>query len=282
MLFTPVRRTRWGLAALVAILMATLLLHTPEPVFASGATADGSDVAGPRVLASTAWTAAIAQAAGADQVDILASFELRHPPERDFRPSDVTRAVAADYIVFAGYEAFMHQLIGAAGIPSDKVIQFVTQNTPDHLVQLTRELAARWGTTARQQAWEAEFLAVTDAIAQAAAAAHTENVRVVSVGHMLPFLSWLGYDIVDSFGFEELTPTRIHAMRNQEPDLVVDVWHNPTGAPLSEGTGADYVLLINFPGHNNTRSLIDVFRHNAAQLGLDVSLAGDGASGSNE
>lgn len=273
------RGFRLGLAMLAATLLAALVLHSPVVVLAQSATASGSG--GPRVLASTAWTAAIAQAAGAEHVDILASFELRHPPERDFRPSDVTRAVAADYIVFAGYEAFMHQLIAAAEIPSDKIIQFVTQNTPDHLVQLTRDLAERWGTTERQQAWEAEFLAVANAIAEAAAAAGSADTRVVTVGHMQPFLSWLGYDIVDTFGFEELTPTRIHAMRSVSPDLVVDVWHNPTGAPLSEGTGADYILLINFPGHDGTRTLIDVFRHNAAQLGLDVSLEGEGPASSN-
>src|SRR5690606_11247868 len=68
-------------------------------VWGAAAQADG-----PTVLASTAWTGAIAEAAGAAKVDILASFELRHPPERDFRPGDITRALAADVLLWAGYE----------------------------------------------------------------------------------------------------------------------------------------------------------------------------------
>src|SRR5690606_7952499 len=122
-------------------------------VWGAAAQADG-----PTVLASTSWTGAIAEAAGAAQVDILASFELRHPPERDFRPGDITRALAADVLLWAGYEGFMNQLIAAAEIPGDRVLQIRTENTPAHLVELTRWLARLWGTDERPAAWRAELL----------------------------------------------------------------------------------------------------------------------------
>lgn len=223
---------------------------------------------GPTVLASTAWTGAIAQAAGAERVDILASFELRHPPERDFRPSDITRALSADILLWAGYEGFMNQLVAAAGIPSERSITIRTENTPEHLVQLTRELARSWGTEARQAEWEAAFLKVIARIEQAAADQDVSTKRVVVVGHLAAFANWLGYDVVGTFGFEEMTPTLLHNLQQLQPDLIIDVWHNPTAEALALATGAPYALLINFPGHAGTRTLIDVFEYNASQLSL--------------
>lgn len=223
---------------------------------------------GPTVLASTAWTAAIAQAAGAEHVDILASFELRHPPERDFRPSDITRALAADVILWAGYEGFMQQLVQAAQIPDERSISIRTENTPGHLVELTRYLAKRWGTESHQAEWEREFLQLMAEMERAAEEHNVGGQRAVVVGHLAAFATWLGYDVVGTFGFEEMTPALIYRLQQLGPDLIIDVWHNPTAEPLVMASGAPHILLLNFPGHAGTRSLIDVFEYNAAQLGL--------------
>lgn len=241
--------------------LALVLIAAP---LSSAQPGDGS----PRVLASTAWTAAIAEAAGAQNVDLLAPFELRHPPEQDFRPSDITRALAADVIVWGGYEAFVSQLVAAAGIPQERVLQIPTQNAPDHLIDLTRDLAARWGTEERQREWEAGFRQLTDSIYAQAQAHNVSGQRVVVVGHMVPFVTWLGYEIVGTFGFDEMTPARIHALASLEPDLIIDVWHNPTAEAIAEAAGVPYILLINFPGKDGTRNLRDVFIHNARELGL--------------
>lgn len=265
----PVKLAGPVLVALVACLLALLpgTAGSWGTAFAQPAETAGTD-GPPRVVASTAWTAAIAQAAGADVAAVLAPWELRHPPERDFRPSDIAHVVAADYLVWAGYEQFIRQLMDAADIPADKVVHVQTANNPGHLVPLTRELARRWGTEDRQARWEQHFLEETARIEAAAAAKGTGQIRVVSSGHLKPFLDWLGYDVVATFGFDELTPVRIHELAGLEPHLVVDVWHNPAGEPLAEAAGVPYVQLINFPGRDGTRTLLDVFRHNAQQLGL--------------
>lgn len=252
-----------GAVAMVLLLVGASLAVTALP--ALGNPAPGG---APRVVASTAWTAAIAEAAGGDVVAVLAPLELRHPPERDFRPSDIRLAVEADAIVWAGYEGFMRQLMEAAEIPEDKWVRVDTQNTPDHLVALTRELASRWGTEAAQARWEEAFVAATNRIAEAAAAQNTGQVKVVSSLHLQAFLRWLGYDVVETFGFEEMTPARIHQLQQAGAHMVVDVWHNPSAESLAEALGARYVLLINFPGRDGTRTLLDVFGHNARQLGL--------------
>lgn len=265
----PVKFADGILVAVVACLLA-LFLGTAGSwgtALAQAGEAAPAD-APPRVVASTAWTAAIAQAAGADVTAVLAPWELRHPPERDFRPSDIAHVVAADYLVWAGYEQFIRQLMDAADIPADKVVHVQTANNPGHLVPLTRELARRWGTEDRQARWEEHFLEEVARVEAAAAAKGTDRIRVVSSGHLKPFLDWLGYDVVATFGFDELTPVRIHELAGLEPHLVVDVWHNPAGEPLAEAAGVPYVQLINFPGRDGTRTLLDVFRHNAGQLGL--------------
>lgn len=43
------------------------------------------------VVASSSWTGAIAEAAGADEVRVLAPFELKHPPEYDYRRAKLGR-----------------------------------------------------------------------------------------------------------------------------------------------------------------------------------------------
>lgn len=247
--------------ALAVTVLATVLS------FGAACAASGG-AAGPYVLASTSWTAAIARAAGAAHVDVLAEFDLRHPPERDFRPSDVSRAAAADVVLWAGYEGFVRQLLAAAEIPAGRVVQIRTENTPAHLVAVTRELAALWGTQEAQATWEEEFLALTRRMEAAAAEKGTGSVRVVAVDRLASFVRWLGYDVVATFSFAELTPARLFELQQLRPDLVIDVWHNPTAEALAAAAGVPYILLLNFPGYAGTRSLADVFVYNARQLGL--------------
>lgn len=254
------RARRGALARVLVVLIAALGML--------GAAVCGQVEAAPKVVASTAWTGAIAQAAGAELTAVLAPWELRHPPERDFRPSDIQYAVDADAIVWAGYERFVRQLIEAADIPEDRVVQVYTVNEPQRLVEQTRELAQRWGTEERQRQWEETFLEAVGRIRELAAQRGVGGVRVVASEHMKVFLEWLGYQVVGTFGFEELTPARIHELQQLNPDLVVDVWHSPGGEPLAEATGVAYVSLINFPGRDGTRTLLDVFQYNARALGL--------------
>jgi zinc transport system substrate-binding protein/iron/zinc/copper transport system substrate-binding protein len=93
------------------------------------------------VVASTSWTGAIAEAAGADEVRILAPFELKHPPEYDYRPSDIAQLRSARLLVYGGYEPFVKKLAVAAGLPREKMIVIVTSNDPDNLKKQATLLA---------------------------------------------------------------------------------------------------------------------------------------------
>ena len=109
------------------------------------------------VVASTSWTGAIAEAAGADEIRILAPFELKHPPEYDYRPSDIARLRFASLLVYGGYEPFVKKLAVAAGLPPDKMMVIVTSNDPDNQKKQARLLAEKLGTQNKAAVWENSF-----------------------------------------------------------------------------------------------------------------------------
>ncbi len=220
-----------------------------------------------KVVASTSWVGAIAEAAGARNVTVLAPIELRHPPEYDFRPVDIQRAVQADLILWGGYEGFIRNLVTAAKIPDDKVIRVVTNNAPPVLAESAASLAAILGTTEQFREWEKELQALAEEIQTAAAAQNVSEKKVIVQAHQQRFAEWVGYNVVGVFGPAELTPVRLAEILKMEPEAIIDNWHSAQGEPI-KGTGRTYHSLINFPGPAQTVSILDVIRYNAKQLGL--------------
>ncbi len=219
------------------------------------------------VVASTSWTGSIAEAAGADEVRVLAPLELKHPPEYDYRPGDIARLSEATAVVYAGYEPFMKKLLEAAGYPESKTITVVTTNTPDNLKQQARRLAERLGTQKKETQWEKQFEKVTAELLKKAAAQNAAKTKVLVQQHQQPFVKWLGFEIVGVFSAGELTPAKVLEYANLKPDLVIDNFHNPQGKPIVEVAQCKYVELMNFPSVK-APTLIDLFRENAGRLGL--------------
>ncbi|MFZ5647000.1 MAG: metal ABC transporter solute-binding protein, Zn/Mn family [Bacillota bacterium] len=222
---------------------------------------------GPVVVASTSWTALMAKAAGAGNVAVLAPAELKHPPEYDFRPSDVDRLKDVKLIVYAGYEPFMKKMLQATQTPEDKVMQVVTVNTPENLAKQTRLLAEKLGTTEAQKAWEAEFDKAVSAIREGAAKQNVAGKRVLVQKHQSPFVKWLGYQVVAEFGPEELSPAKMGELAALKPDLIIDNFHNPQGQGIADMAKCPRVELRNFPAPDH-KSLQDLLTDNARKLGL--------------
>ena len=65
---------------------------------------------GPTVIATNGWTAAFAKLAGVEDPEVLAPYEMKHPPEYELSLAELRRVAQADYIVFAGYEAMMTRI----------------------------------------------------------------------------------------------------------------------------------------------------------------------------
>ncbi len=227
----------------------------------------GQTPMGMPVVASTSWVAAMARAAGAERITVLAPMELKHPPEYDFKPNDIIAATQAQWVLWAGYEGFMKNLVTAAGIADDKVILVTTNNTPVVVKENVRILSERLGTIARFPAWEKELDVLVEQIREGATVQGIAGKRAAVQFHHQALARWLGYDVVAVFGPGELTLTQLRSIEALNPDIIIDNWHMAQGEPLKKN-GRAYVQFLNFPGAYGTISILDVLRHNAEQIGI--------------
>jgi hypothetical protein len=214
------------------------------------------------VLASTTWVAALAEAAGANNVRVLAPAELRHPPEYELKPSDMALVSKADYILYAGWERFAEKLTETAGSAGVRLVKVRTENDPAVLIAEAEKLAVLFGTSGRFESWRGEFEKLTGELKAKILAAWPEKRAVV---HRMqsPFVLWLGLDIAGEYGPAEPSPALILALSRLKPALVIDNYHGPSGRPIAEAAKSPYAELINFPGKDGTKTLEDVFRYNA-------------------
>lgn len=225
-----------------------------------------SDVNG--VVASTSLTALVAKAAGAEQVTYLAPAELRHPPEYDYRPSDISK-VKDSYLVYLGYEPFMSKLMEASHISSEMAATIELDNTPESYKNATKKLAEIWSTQEEQAKFEAELHQLASELLELAKANNVAEKKVVSQVYMTPILKWLGFEIIGEFGPSEMTPSQVAELANLKPDLIVDNLHMPQGAGISEvSQDTTRVELRSYPTEEMV-SLLEILKYNAKQLGLE-------------
>lgn len=233
-------------------------------VFVSFSTVEASEL---KVVASTTWVGAMVEAAGVSDVTVLAPIDMRHPAEYDFTPSDIRLALEADYLVYAGYEPFVNRLVDAADFPQERVITVHTNNSPPILKDSVAALAKVFGTEQQYSRWEQELNALVQRLQTAASQKQIDEIRVAVQSHQRLWVEWLGYDVVASFGPEELTASKISEVMQTAPEMIVDNWHSAQGE-VFRSEGRDYVSLINFPGPDNTGSLLEVLERNGRELGL--------------
>ena len=152
-------------------------------------TAQNAVASQPKIVASTSWVGAIVKAAGIDDVTVLATIDMRHPSEYDFKPSDIQLALEADYIVWAGYEPFIQRLIEVANIPEEKLIIVFTNNTPPLLRDTVLSVAQRFGTTEKASLWVEELEKLAQTLSDNATKLNVHEKRVVVQFHQRTLLN---------------------------------------------------------------------------------------------
>ena len=248
--------------AAVALLVLTLLAGVVGGLAAQD---------GPRVVATTPWTAAFALAAGVRDVHVLAPYEMRHPPEYELRATDVVRAQNADLLVFGGYEAMMSRLRDAIGGDSPRMVQIRTDHARATIAESVMTIALLTGTVGDARTNVAEIVAFLDDWRSELAGSRVHDVPVVVHAFQQPIVRELGIEPVGVFGPGPLSARQISELTQSRPALVVDVWHNEAAAPLRETVpNATFVSLINFPGSGGTRTLMDVLQHKRQALAAAV------------
>jgi ABC-type Zn uptake system ZnuABC Zn-binding protein ZnuA len=217
------------------------------------------------VVVSTAWVGAIADAAGAQNIRVLAPAQMRHPPEYELKPSDLEAVSRASVILYGGWEMFAKKLAETAGGAGIQVIKVNTANSPENLKAEAGRLAGLFGTTGRYEAWARRFdLLLEDLRAKIQTACPA--YRAVVHRAQLPFARWAGLEIAAEYGPSELSPAEILRLVQTKPFLVVDNYHGPVAPAVAEAAGAGYAQALNFPGKDGTTTLEDLFRYNTAAL----------------
>lgn len=223
--------------------------------------------AAPRVVATTPWTAAFALAAGVEDVHVLAPYQLRHPPEYELRATDVVRVQDADLLIFGGYEAMMGRLGAAIGGDSPRMVRIATDYSRATLNGSVRAIAELAGTTVEAEEHLTELMAFLDGWRDQIAATGLTDRAIAVHAFQLPLVRDLGVEPDAVFGPGPLTARQIDQITRLEPALIIDVWHNESASPLRETLpNAVFVSLINFPGRDGTRTLLDVLDHNRSAL----------------
>lgn len=221
---------------------------------------------GQSVVASTSWTGAFAQLAGADEVRVLAPYDMTHPPEYELRPSDLRSVAQADYVVYAGYETMVERLLATADDSEAEAIQIVTVHSEPVLRRSVSTIASALGTeTVAEQRLE-ELLSVLDRWRADVREYGLDEERVIVHFHQRALAEDLGMNVVGVFGPAPLEARQIDELSKLEPALIIDNGHNPIATPLLETTEARTTTWYNFPGIQDTRTLFDIFALNRADL----------------
>ena len=103
-----------------------------------------------RIVASTSWTAAFADIAGADNVETIAPATLRHPPEYEVTVSDIQKITASDLFIYAGFERMMKTL--GDSIDGTKMMRIASNNSIATVTNETAKIAERLGTEEKNKA----------------------------------------------------------------------------------------------------------------------------------
>ncbi|MDI7260069.1 MAG: metal ABC transporter permease [Thermodesulfobacteriota bacterium] len=245
--------TGQGVNALILLVGGILLLNLPSPALAQ----EG-------VVASTSLTGAIARAAGAKEMRIIASSEMKHPPEYDLKPSDLLKFEGAKVVIYAGYERMVGKLLETSKNKNILAIQVDTTTSPENLITQVRKISKILKTENEGQAWEEGFSEKLKALKKRIASLSGRHAVVHRFAQ--PFAQWAGLSILQVIQPGELTSRAISDAIGKNPELVVDILHFPNAKVIAENARCKYIQVINFPGVENTKTIEDLFEYNCTQL----------------
>lgn len=218
-----------------------------------------------KVVASTSWTAAFADLAGVDEVEIIAPANLRHPPEYEITVEDIKTITESDVFVFAGFERMMKTLGDAVG--DVEMIKITCDNSISTVSSSAMTIAEKLGT---QKICNDRVLKYANTIYDAKKKLEEKNLsgaKVMCNKNQTYLANDLGLEIVEIFGPGPLTVDQINFAASNEIDFVIDNVHNPVADSLTEvNSNAKYIVWRNFPEIVEHDALIKVVSDNIAQL----------------
>ncbi|MFG2495645.1 ABC transporter substrate-binding protein [Streptomyces caniferus] len=229
------------------------------------ASADSSGKSsGPVVVATTSWEAALARAAGAKNVKSLVPASIRHAPDYDLKPTDLTAVAGADVVLYASFEPFAGRIKEAAGSKA-KMIELDLDNAPAKTTANVTRLGKAFGTQQAAAKWNATLTGQWKSLSRQVKAAWPGG-RAPAVASQA-FTRWAadlaGARVVGTYGPEAVTPAQLSALSGKKPKFVLDNENMSTGTVLP-GSGAEQLNIVNYPGAD--LDLLGVYRKAAQQM----------------
>jgi len=219
------------------------------------------------IIATSSWTAAYAEAAGAKNVTVLAPFEMEHPAEYELRPGDIAKLINAKVIVYAGYEVMTERLKNGLDIPEYKLLLVDTDYNYEKIEKSVMNIAAGLGTEDIARENLRDIRRVFDEGRKAVEEKNLSEKPIVVHRFQYSLARELGLSPAAIFGPAPPEASEIATMSKIQAVLILDNIHNPVGQPFKEVlTKAGYEELLNFPGLKGTKSLTDVIRYNVSLI----------------
>jgi hypothetical protein len=212
-----------------------------------------------RVVATNSWTAALAAAAGARDIVTLAPTGLRHPAEYELKPSDVAMLKGAKLIVTTGFEVMAKRLAEAAGSRRIRVLRIDADYSLETMRTSILAIADILGTQDQARDSIADLETFLSSWKQELRDDGLYGAPILVHVFQQPLMAELGFTIKGVFGPAPLEAAQIAKLSAEKVTYIVDNWHNEVAAPLRETLpDARYASLINFPGPDDTKTLLDV------------------------
>ena len=182
------------------------------------------------------------------------------PAHYDVRPGDVDMISKAQLILYHGFEPWINSLIEASNTQGVLVKISGPWNTPDALKSRYIDVAncieeyLNIDVSARLNACLRSIDAAASEIKARAEELKVGEVKVVCMQWLKDFVSWIGFNIVSTYGPPEKLSTSdvsnlVDTCRSEEVALVIDNLQSGTaiGEYLSDELGLIHVVLTNFP-----------------------------------
>lgn len=220
------------------------------------------------VVVTNGWTASFASLAGADNVQILAPYEMKHPPEYEISLKEMQMVANADYLIFAGYETMMSRIKEALGDESDVIlIQIKTVNSQKIIHESVMKIATVLGTESKAELNLKEVDVFFDQWRSDQILDQELLNSVVVHFHQQGPAAALGFNPLLVFGPAAPSLSETRTVLNEKPKLIIDNYHNPVSDSFLEMKEKPTIVKwINFPGSEGTKSLFDVLEYNRNEL----------------
>jgi len=205
------------------------------------------------------------------------------PADYDMKPGDIYAVSKAKLLFYHGImgEHWLDKLVSAAGNKELIMVKIPGPwNTPTGAKQYIQWIGGNLSKylgidlTGKVEAMTAAIDEAAEEIKNEAEALKVEDVKVICMKWQIPFVKWVGFNVVAEYGPPEMLPAGLAAnlTKTAETEGVALIIDNlqvgvDFGEALASDVGAYHVVLTNFPGAiPGTENLAEMFKYNARQL----------------